>query len=201
MLFPGMQWESALKLSRRPVDNYCMKCSFQLVCLTLAGLCLTGCDSGVFDEGAAQGVIESGKVQLNSEVVLLTPAQVTCGEKKGLWIVDQLEGGGGAIGRLTDSGRALNFGDDVRMGDRRFTNPYVQLNGSFALKVKKVDNMTDDGVDAKIVEAKAGVVIDHECFDKPLPLLGIDRGDFSEDADPRFHLQQRNGWTMDQLLH
>jgi hypothetical protein len=164
-------------------------------------LVVTGCgDSGVFDQPQAQAVIESAKIPLSSEQVLVTEQQILCGEKKDLWTVDQMEGGG-ALGRLSEAGRALGFGDDVRMGDRKFTGPYVQLRGDFKVKVQKFLQMTDQGTDAKIVEAKLGVVVKHECFPKPLALLGIDHGDFSEDTAPRIHLRQRNGWTADQVLH
>jgi len=177
-----------------------MKSLFQITTLLLSGLILTGCDSGVFDEGAAQGVVEAAKIPLNGEEVLLTPDQVICGEKKGLWTVDQIDGGG-AIGRLTAAARALEFGDDVRMGEHKFSGPYVQLHGNFNVKIEKVNKMTDENADVKILDAKMGAVITHECFDKPLPLLGIYRGDFSEENAPRIRLRQHNGWTADQILH
>jgi len=177
-----------------------MKSLFPVASLLLSGLFLTGCDSGVFDEVAAQGVIEATKLQLSGEQVLVTPDQVLCGEKKGLWTVDQIDGGG-AIGRLTEAGRALDFGDDLRMGDHKFSNPYIQLHGYFNVKIQKSGKLTDENADVKILEAKTGVLVKHECFEKPLPLLGIDRGDFSEDAAPRIRLRQHNGWTADQVLH
>jgi hypothetical protein len=172
-----------------------MKLTFQMASLLFMLLVLVGCgDSPVFDQSAAQAVIESTKLPLSSE------QEILCGEKKGLWTVDQLEGGG-ALGRLSEAGRALGFGDDVRMGDRKFASPYVQLQGNFNVKVQKFLQMTDQGVDVKIVEAKVGVIVKHECFPKALALLGIDHGDFSEDTAPRIHLRQHNGWTADQVLH
>jgi hypothetical protein len=177
-----------------------MKFPFQIAALALAGISLAGCDSGVFDNEAAQGLIESSKLQLSGEQVLVTPEQVICGEKKGLWLIHQMEGGG-AVGRLTEAGRALEFGDDVRMGNHKFSNPSIQLHGSFNVKVQKFVQMTDEKADAKIAEVKLGVVVKHACFEKPLTLLGIDRGDFSEEAAPRVRLRQRNGWMADQILH
>jgi hypothetical protein len=177
-----------------------MKFLFKLGPVLLAAFLMTACDDGVFDNEAAQDVIEGAKIPLSGEQVILTPEDIVCGGKKGLWVVDQIDGGG-AVGRLTDAGKALQFGDDIRMGDHRYSGPYTQLTGSHSVKVLKVDSMTDEKPNAKIVEAKVGVVMDHECFRKPLVLLGIDRGDFSEDVDPRFHLRRGNGWVVDQVLH
>ena len=177
-----------------------MKSALQIALLLVAGLLLSGCDSGVFDDAAAQALIESSKLALSGEQVQLTPDQVLCGEKKGLWIINQADGGN-ALGRLEAPGRELLFGDDVRMGDHRFTNPYVQLRGDFDVKIQKFVKMTDQNADVKVVEAKLGVVINHECFLEPLPLMGIFRGDFSEEAAPRIRLRQHNGWTADQVLH
>ncbi len=177
-----------------------MKLELQIAVVTLAALSLAGCDEAVFDNGAAQGVIESAKLPLSGEQALISPDQILCGQKKGLWIIDQRDGGG-ALGRLTDAGRALAFGDDIRMGDGKYTQPYVQLGGSFAVKVQKFVQLSDETPNAKIAEAKLGVIVKHECLEKPLPLLGIDRGDFSEDANPRVRLTHRNGWIADQVLH
>lgn len=177
-----------------------MKSSFRIAPLLVAGLLLTGCDSGVFDDEAAQALVESSKLALSGEQVLITPEQILCGEKKGLWIIDQTDGGN-ALGRLEAPARDLLFGDDVRMGDHKFTNPYIQLRGDFDVKIQKFIKVTDENPDVKVVEAKLGVIVKHECFPQPLPLLGIDRGDFSEEAAPRVRLRQHNGWRTDQVLH
>ncbi len=177
-----------------------MKLSFGIAAVIFAGLALTACEEAVFDNEAAQGVIESAKIPLSGEQVILTPEQITCGEKKGLWVVDQIEGGG-ALGRLTDAGRALQFGDDIRMGDRKFSGPYVQLSGAHSVNVEKFKTMSDEKPDSKIVEAKLSVALNHECFTKRVQLLGIDRGDFSEDVDVRVRLRNRDGWRVDSVLH
>jgi hypothetical protein len=189
-----------VQLQRNSADSQGMKFQWQTAVLALAGLLLTGCESGVFDDAAAQVLIESSKLALSGEQVLLTPDQIICGEKKGLWIIDQTDGGN-PVGRLEATGRALLFGDDVRMGERKFSNPYVQLRGDFDVKIQKFIKMTDESANVKVAEAKLGVIVKHECFAKPLPLLGIDRGDFSEDAAPRIRLRMRNGWTTDEVLH
>jgi hypothetical protein len=115
-------------------------------------------------------------------------------------VVDQIESGG-AVGRLTDAGRALHFGDDIRMEDGKFSGPYSQLSGTFRVKALKIEEITGDQPDLKIVDAKIGVVIDHPCFTKPLPVMGIDRGDFSEDTAPRLRMRQKGDWLVEQVLH
>jgi hypothetical protein len=179
-----------------------MKRLFQITAVLVAGLALTACDDDIFDELSAQQILdEAGKIQLRGEQVILTPDQVTCGEKKGLWVVDLMDSGD-YIARLTAEGRALQFGDDIRMGDRHYSGPYTQLSGALEVHVNRIDKITDEKPNAKIVEAKVGVKIDHECFkEHPLPLLGIVRGNFSEDADPRFRLRQKSDWVVEQVLH
>lgn len=189
-----------MQFTSHSADSRSMKCPLSIAPLIVAGLLLAGCDSGVFDDEAARALIESTKLKLSGEQVMVTPEQILCGQKKGLWIIDQTDGGN-ALGRLEAPGRDLLFGDDVRMGDHKFTNPYVQLRGDFDVKIKKFVKMTEENADVKVVEAKLGVIVKHECFPEPLPLLGIDRGDFSEEAAPRVRLRQHNGWTTDQVLH
>lgn len=177
-----------------------MKLWIQLAAVLASLLLQTSCEDEYFDDDTARIVIEKDKLPLSGEQVFLTPDQVICGEKKGLWLIDQLDSGGG-IARLTSQGRALEFGDDVRMGDHKFTNPYVQLQGKFPVKLEQVKKVTDQGTDAKIVEARIAVIVNHECFEQPLRLMGIERGDFSEDALPRVRLRLRGAWTADKVLH
>ena len=149
---------------------------------------------------AAAWLIDSSTVKLGGEQVLISPDQISCGERKGLWVVDQQESGEG-IGRLQPAGRALMFSDDVRMGDHRFSNPYVQLRGTFDVKVSKIVTIADENESSKVIEVKLGIIVKHPCFTEPLPLLGIDRGDFSQDAPPRLLLKMKGDWTVDQVLH
>jgi hypothetical protein len=174
-----------------------MRVTKRILAPVAAALLAGACSGG---EAYPAEIIEARPLALSGEQALLTPDQVTCGEKRGLWLVSQIDGGG-AIGRLTGAGQALNFGDDVRMGDRRFPNPCVQLRGDFPVKVKKVLSVQDETPEVRIVEAELGAVVKHECFSAPLPLLGIDRGDFSPEAAPRIRLRQRRGWQVDQILH
>jgi hypothetical protein len=164
------------------------------VVLVAASLGLGGCH-----EVTDQEIIEGSVLPLRGEQVVLTPEQVKCGEKARLWIVEQIEGAG-AVARLEPAGREL-FGDDVRMGDRRYSGPVAQVLGDGKLKIKKISNVTLDGTSEKVVTASAGVEVKHSCFPAPLPLLGIDRGDFSQDAEVRIHMRNDGGWRADQVLH
>jgi hypothetical protein len=175
-----------------------MRLSFNIVTLLSLALLLSGCEDGPFDLEAAQGAIEGTMVALTGEQVMVTYDQVTCGAKKGLWSAPQT---GGGLARLTAAGSQLNFSDDVRLSDQHFTQPVVQLRGNFRLKVLKLVAMKDESPNAKIVEAQLGAVIDHECFGQPLTLLGIDRGTFSQDTNPRVRLRLRGDWVPDAILH
>src|SRR3569832_929654 len=131
-----------------------MKRFFQIAVVVVAGLVVTACDDELYDDVWAQQLLnEAGKIPLSGEHVILTPDQVACGAKKGLWVVDLLDTGD-YIARLTPAGRALQFGDDIRMGVRRFSGPYSLLTGSLEIKVEKVDKIIAEKPDSKIVEAK-----------------------------------------------
>jgi hypothetical protein len=160
----------------------------------LAFVALTGCGSS-----NPTKILQSGKVAVAGEQVVITPDQVLCGERAGLWKIEQ--GDRGALGRLTPEGRALGFADDVVMGDSHFSDPYAQLSGSEPLKVAKVTQVVDDDPTTKTVTASIGVVIKHSCFDKPLPMHGAEAGAFSQDAEPRVRLKKQSGWKIDRILH
>ncbi|MEO5926301.1 MAG: hypothetical protein ABIR70_20940 [Bryobacteraceae bacterium] len=177
-----------------------MRPSLLILTVLAAALVLTACGDDVYDDGAAKATVEGAKIALSGEPVILSPDQVLCGEKQGLWDIDQLDSGG-ARGRLTAAGQALKFAEDIRMGDGKYSGPYTSMLGSFSLKVLKLDKVIDEKPDVKIVEGKMGVVIDHTCFAKPITLLGTNRGDFTEDFPPQVRLVKRGGWTVDQLLH
>jgi hypothetical protein len=54
----------------------------------------------------------------------------------------------------------------------------------------------------KIGEFKVGAKIHHPCFPNPLPIMGVKKGVFREDAPVVFRFQLTgDGWGMDQLLH
>jgi hypothetical protein len=162
----------------------------RLVTATLALVALAGCGS---DPAA---ILERDKVSVSGEQVAITPDQVLCGEKEGLWKIEQQSRG--AVGALTPAGRALGFADDVIMGDTRFRDPYAMVTGDRQLKVTKVTQAVDDDPTTKTVTASIRIVMKHSCFDKPLPMHGAQYGAFSQDVDVRVRL--KNG-AVDRILH
>src|SRR5205823_4205346 len=97
----------------------------------LLAIMLTGCGSSLnFEDGDAAVVLEANPVQLSGEQVLLNDEQVACGDREELWHLTQL-GGGHAVGKLTEKGRALQFSDDVRVGTAGAAGPTVQVSGKF----------------------------------------------------------------------
>jgi hypothetical protein len=156
---------------------------------------LTACSAG-FD---AASVLEDAKVNVNGEQVVVTTDQVLCGEREGLWRIQQQSQG--ALGRLTPEAHALGFADDVVMGNTRFSEPFAQVGGMQQLKVSSVSAVTDDDAATKTVSASVGVVIKHSCFENPLPMHGAEGGSFSQRAEPRFQLKDQTGWKVDRILH
>ncbi len=156
---------------------------------------LTGCGPG--SDPAA--IIENRRVDVSGEQVTITPDQVLCGEREGLWKIQQDTSGG--RGRLTPAGRALGFADDVVMGDTRFTDPYAQISGAQQLRVANVTQVTDNDPSTRTVTASVGVVIPNACFDGPLPMHGAEGGGFSQQAAPQVRLRNNSGWTVDRILH
>jgi len=164
----------------------------------LCACMLTGCASTIFDEDDAANVLQSAPLQLSGEQVLLVEDQLACGEREDLWHLTQL-GGGRAIGKLTDKGRALQFSDDARLEPN--VGATIQVSGKFSLRALQVVAMHDEGENAKFVEAKTGIVLDHRCFGHAPVLLGIRHGEFTVSANPRFRLRLRGDWTVGELLH
>lgn len=164
----------------------------------LSVLALTGCASSDFSKDMAKAVLEASPVQLNGEQLLLSDVQVSCGDREELWLLTQ-QGPGRAIGRLTDAGRALHFSDDVRVSGGEAT---VQVTGKFALRALQVPSFQDEGKQSKVVEARTAVVVNHDCFKRPLPtLMGIRKGEFTAGVNPMFRLKFRENWTVEELLH
>jgi hypothetical protein len=162
---------------------------------------LAGCGSSEFNKDTAKEVIEANPVQLNGEQLLLTEEQVTCGNQQDLWHLTQL-GSKKAIGHLTDKGRALQFTDDVRVGEQGAAGATVQVTGKFALRALQVPSLQNEGERSRVVEAKTVVVVNHECFKGSSPaLLGVRRGEFTASANPMFRLKLRDDWSVSELIH
>ena len=159
---------------------------------------LAGCGSGEF---SANGVLESHPVQLDGEQVALDPGQVDCGAHEDLWDVTPL-GDGRAVARLTKKGRDLQFSDDVQIGDPAVGVPYVQIHGTFPVKVFQVSSVRDEDAYTKLAEVKLTVRIDHSCFQSNPPvLMGIRHGQFDPSASPVFRFKLDGEWMVDQIVH
>lgn len=161
-----------------------------LACLTLAG-----CGGGGFDPN---GVLESRPVRLDGEQVVLNPSQVDCGAQNDLWTISPM-GVDRSLGRLTQKGRDLQFGDDIQIVS---PSPYAQVRGSLSLKVLQVASVQDTDPFTKVAEARVGVRIDHKCFQDSFPvLMGIRHGEFTPATNPVFRFKLDNEWQFDQIVH
>ena len=167
-------------------------------------LVLQGCIFTEFDYNRIRTVAEASPVRLDGEQVMLTNGQVQCGAQEDLWgnpeptSIEQH-----SVARLYPKGRNLKFDDDVSIGE--FNRPYAQIRGAFMIQLTDVINNRDDTHQkgAKLVEAKVGVFIDHPCFEgMALPLMGVRRGKFTQDASPQFRFYLYNdGWHLESIVH
>lgn len=162
--------------------------------LTVIGF--SGCSTPGFDSDAIKGMLEGTPLDLSNEQVTLSDAQVECGAKNELW-----DPPNGNMARLTDKGRALKFTDDIRLNDPEIHQPYTQVNGKFPVQVSDVSKIRDtDG--GKLADVKLGIVIAHECFTTPLPLMGVRKGKFTPEAPVVFRFKGSDKeFTFDKLMH
>ena len=163
--------------------------------LLLGCLALSGCGGNGFDPN---GLLEGRPVRLDGEQVVLSPSQVECGVQNDLWTIAPMDDAR-SLGRLTQKGRDLQFGDDIQIVP---PTPYAQVRGSFSLSVLHVGNIQDSDAFTKTAEAKVAVRIDHKCFQDSLPvLMGIRRGEFNASTSPVFRFKLENEWQFDQIIH
>jgi hypothetical protein len=176
-----------------------------LVVVSCLGLASTGCVQKEFPPEKAQGILASAPIHLDAEQVSLTMSQVECGVQNDLWEPppSNLATISHATARLLQAGRDLHFDDDVVLVDPGFRSPYVQVRGDFMVQIP-VDNMNvhEDGADGRLVEGKLMVVVPNGCFSDLLPVLGVRKGRFSQEAFPviQFHLDN-DGWHFVKLVH
>jgi len=124
-----------------------------------------------------------------------------CGARDDLWNISPL-GDGRTVGRLTQKGRDLHFGDDIQIGDPVVGMPYAQLHGSFSLKMYRAGSIRDVDEWSKLADAKVGVKIEHSCFEaNPLVLMGIRHGQFDLTVNPVFRFKMDQEWQLDQVVH
>ena len=160
------------------------------------------CGPNDFNYGKVRNIIESSPMRLDAEYVMLSQAQYDCGVQEDLWEAPNppLLPGQSGIARLTQKGRDLKFSDDVMLGEKRY--PYVQIRGDFSVFVNEI---TSDrgGSDEfqRFVETKVGASIQHTCFPNPLPIMGVKKGQFSQDYSPVLEFRYNNGWSIERVVH
>lgn len=169
--------------------------------LTGVGIFLTGCGANDFNYGKVHNIIEGTSLHLDAEYVTLTPQQVECGVENDLW--DPPFDSGQRehrVARLRQAGRDLKFADDVSIGD--MPRPYVQIRGDFNLAVNEISSdKAGPEPNTRLVTAKLGVPIQHSCFGDPLPLMGVRKGNFTQDVSPVLFFRYNNAWTLERVVH
>ena len=168
----------------------------RILLISIAILGLSSCGTPGFDNDAVKGMLESTPLDLSNEQVILNDSQLDCGTKNDLWLPPN-----GNMATLTDKGRALKFTDDIRLNDPDIHQPYTQVNGRFPVQVSDVSKVRDtDG--GKLADVKLGIVVTHECFTTPLPLMGIRKGKFTPEAPVVFRFKGSDKeFTFDKLMH
>lgn len=158
-----------------------------------------GCGAGDFNYGKVKNIIEGSPMHLDAEYVILTPGQLDCGVQEELWDPPS-PSGRWSVARLTQKGRSLKFADDVSVGEMR--SPYVQIRGDINLAVAEITS-DHDGTEpqTKLVEAKVGAVIQDACFQSPLPIMGVRKGNFTENYSPILLFRYNNGWQLERFQH
>lgn len=171
----------------------------------VCSLCLASLACGSkteFDEGVAKYIIEAAPVNLEAEQATITAVQLDCGVQSELWEAPSQVSEGRSTARLTAQGRALNFSDDPAI-ETSLRQPYAQVRGALPVQVNEVSAIRDGENGAtKLVEAKAGVRIQHACFPNPLPMMGVKHGNFREDTPVSFLFRRTDeGWHLEKVLH
>jgi hypothetical protein len=163
---------------------------------------LQSCGPNDFNYGKVRNIIEGSPMRLDAEYVMLTQGQYECGLQEELWEAPThlIVQGQSGTARVTQKGQDLKFSDDVMIGDKRY--PYVQIRGDFNLFVNEITN-DKAGPDefTRFVETKVAVVIPHSCFPTPLPLMGVRKGQFSQDYSPILEFRYNNGWSIEKVVH
>lgn len=167
----------------------------------LCGIC-TGCFPNDFDETKMRGTTESSPVQLDSEQVTLTQAQVDCGVDRELWDTP-VQVSDRSVAHLRQSARDLGFSDDVSLYEPGYNLPYAQMRGKFMLRVEALIETKDGpGEGYKTSVAQVRVKVPNDCFGGDLPIMGIRKGQFNQNLPVTlvFALGDK-GWYVDHFVH
>ncbi len=170
------------------------------------GLGTTGCVQKEFQQEKAMNLLAAAPIHLDAEQVMLTSQQVECGAQNDLWEQPTAANVPGArenaVARLLPAGKALHFDDDVIVAEPGYRQPYVQIRGDFQLQLAEGPTIKEEGADGRLVEGKLFVTIPHMCFSDALPVLGVRKGKFSEEAPPVMEFRLLNdGWHFTKLVH
>ncbi len=171
---------------------------FGMSCLAVGIGVLAGCGSNDFGTKAGI-VIQSAPIHLDAEYVILSPAQVGCGVENELWDSPS-SSEAHSVAKLMDKGRALKFASDVIIGEMK--NPYIQVRGDFPLSVLEVQaDRPGPQPESKLADVKLGVPIDHSCFPRPLVMMGVRKGNFTQDYPPTLLFKFNSDWYFDKIVH
>src|SRR5260370_27162419 len=155
----------------------------------VVGLAAITVSCGFNSDFDAKSYIEASPVNLEGEQVSLSMKDLECGVKADLWDSPSPASGARTVARLSPQARSLKFSDDVTMEPN--SRPYVQISGTFPLQVDEVTDVSAGAdQDTKLVSARVGVKIQNSCFQNPLPLMGVKRGNFQHDTPAKFLLSQ-----------
>jgi hypothetical protein len=180
----------------------CKSMTKQGLLVALAGfVVLAGCGGeNDFNYGKVRGIIEGTPMRLDAEYVILSPQQVECGVQNDLWDSPSTLGRERSVAHLTDKARELKFADDVSLGELR--QPYAQIRGDITLFVNEIlDDKAGPEPGTKLVDARISAVIQHSCFPAPLPIMGVKKGNFTQDYPPVLFFRYNNGWQLEKFVH
>jgi hypothetical protein len=171
------------------------------ILLLVVGLVIITVSCGSKDDFDAKSILEANPVKLEGEQLTLSAKEVECGVQEELWDAPTQVSQERSVARLTSKGRGLGFSDDVTM--ELNSRPYVQVSGTFPLQVDEVTETVAGGDnDTKRVAARAGVKVQHSCFQNPLPVMGVKHGNFQHDTPASFLLRQaKEGWKFEKVVH
>jgi|SRR5450631_1890193 hypothetical protein len=165
----------------------------------------TGCgDPSAFDEGVAKGAAQAEPFLLESEQVSLSLNQLACGANDELWEAP-ISGVAGdrTVSHLLPKGRTLNFSDDISSDEAGHVLPYTQVRGKFPLQLDQVISIKDgEDKETKIVQARIGVKIAEPCFDAPLYIMGVHKGQYRDDLPATLQYERYgDGWHLTKIVH